>query len=143
MTWHQWHAAYPTESRTALSSALARSNASSPHGYQSTGLSACWRRYGLVWPARRFISLLSPSQAPALRRRSAKPPPPRPTYRLARGARSEPLGGGGLGPPVVRLARRRAHDLVDQHDVARRLVCGDVLAGLRGELCTLRRGTRA
>src|SRR5205807_6302504 len=101
MTWHQWHAAYPTESRTALSSARAFSNASSPHGYQSTGLSACWRRYGLVSPARRFT---------------------RPTYRLARGARSEPLGRGGLGPPVVRLARRRAHDLVDQHDVTRRLV---------------------
>src|SRR5437588_6114829 len=55
MTWHQWHAAYPTESRTALSSALARANASSPHGYQSTGLSACWRRYGLVACASRFI----------------------------------------------------------------------------------------
>ena len=31
-----------------MSSAAARANASSPHGYQSTGLSACWRRYGLV-----------------------------------------------------------------------------------------------
>src|SRR5437868_12423881 len=54
MTWHQWHAAYPTESRTALSSARARANASSPHGYQSTGLSLCWRRYGLVESASRF-----------------------------------------------------------------------------------------
>ena len=29
------------------SSPRARANASSPHGYQSTGFSACWRRYGL------------------------------------------------------------------------------------------------
>src|SRR6266566_6994252 len=118
----------------ALSSSRARARASSPHGYQSTGLSACWRRYGLVSPARRFISLLSPSQAPALRdgRQSRR-------HRvegigLARGARPEPLGGGGLGPPVVRLAGRRAHDLVDQHDVARRLVPGDMLADVRVEL---------
>src|SRR2546423_3041749 len=102
MTWHQWHDEYPTERSTGLSSARAFSNASSPHGYQSTGLSACWRRYGLVSPARRFISLLSPSQAPALRdgRQSRR-------HRvegigLARGARTEPLGGGGFGPPVVR-----------------------------------------
>src|ERR671918_592140 len=54
MTWHQWHAEYPMESRTGLSSARARSNASSPHGYQSTGLSACWRRYGLVSAASLF-----------------------------------------------------------------------------------------
>ena len=33
----------------------ARANASSPHGYQSTGLSACWRRYGLDDSARRFM----------------------------------------------------------------------------------------
>src|SRR5262245_55311133 len=30
------------------SSARARASASSPHGYQSTGFSACWRRYGDV-----------------------------------------------------------------------------------------------
>jgi hypothetical protein len=41
MTWHQWQAAYPTESRIGLSSALARAKASSPQGYQSTGLSLC------------------------------------------------------------------------------------------------------
>jgi hypothetical protein len=29
-----------------LSSARARCSASSPQGYQSTGLPACWRRYG-------------------------------------------------------------------------------------------------
>jgi len=38
ITWHQWHAEYPTESRIGRSSARASANASSPHGYQSTGL---------------------------------------------------------------------------------------------------------
>src|SRR5579862_5664581 len=37
-----------------LSASLAAWKASSPHGYQSTGLSRCWRRYGLVSSARRF-----------------------------------------------------------------------------------------
>ena len=35
-----------------FSSARARANASSPHGYQKTGLAACCSRYGLVLPAR-------------------------------------------------------------------------------------------
>src|SRR6185503_2106957 len=35
-----------------------RPSASSPHGYQSTGLSACCRRYGLVSCARRFMLIL-------------------------------------------------------------------------------------
>src|SRR4051795_2991984 len=56
MTWHQWHAEYPTDRRIGLSSARAFVNASSPHWYQSTGLSLCWRRYGLVASARRFTS---------------------------------------------------------------------------------------
>src|SRR5881275_322071 len=37
------------------SSRFARSSASSPHGYQSTGLCACCSRYGLVSPASRFV----------------------------------------------------------------------------------------
>src|SRR5215211_6428396 len=56
ITWHQWHAEYPTLSSTGLSSARAFSNASSPHGNQSTGLSACCRRYGLVSSASRFTA---------------------------------------------------------------------------------------
>src|SRR5262245_49071470 len=36
------------------SSNFARASASGPHGNQSTGLFACWRRYGLVSPARRL-----------------------------------------------------------------------------------------
>src|SRR5947207_10186394 len=54
MTWHQWQAAYPTLSKIGLFSRRARVNASSPHGYQSTGLWACCSKYGLVSLARRF-----------------------------------------------------------------------------------------
>src|SRR5439155_1203362 len=32
----------------------AASNAASPHGYHSTGLAACWRRYGLFSKTSRF-----------------------------------------------------------------------------------------
>src|SRR5271154_1067231 len=48
ITWHQWHAAYPTDSSTGTSRRRASANASGDHGHQSTGLSACCRRYGLV-----------------------------------------------------------------------------------------------
>src|SRR6266568_6187051 len=41
-------------SRIGLSSCFALFSASAPHGYQSTGFSACWRRYVLVSLARRF-----------------------------------------------------------------------------------------
>ena len=44
ITWHQWQAEYPIESRIGLSSSRARVSASSPQAYQSTGLSLCWRR---------------------------------------------------------------------------------------------------
>ena len=48
MTWHQWQAEYPTESRIGTFLRRAAANASSPHGYQSTGfspvLSQIWRR---------------------------------------------------------------------------------------------------
>src|SRR5262245_557045 len=42
-------------SRIGFCSARARASASSPQGYQSTGLCACWRRYGLVWWTSRFV----------------------------------------------------------------------------------------
>ena len=54
MTWHQWQAEYPTESMIGLSFAAASWSASGPHGRQSTGLSLCWRRYGLVSSASRL-----------------------------------------------------------------------------------------
>src|SRR3989337_124738 len=47
ITWHQWQLEYPIERNTGLSSLSALSKASFPQGYQSTGFSACWRRYGL------------------------------------------------------------------------------------------------
>src|SRR5262245_59108852 len=62
ITWHQWHAAYPTLRSTGTPRRRASSNASSPHSHQSTGLSACWRRYGEVAPASRLgIGHLLPS----------------------------------------------------------------------------------
>ena len=45
-----------------------------PHGYQSTGLSACWRRYGLVSAARRFI--LPPIAVGVVVLAPLRPPPP-------------------------------------------------------------------
>src|ERR1700704_2895870 len=55
MTWHQWQVEYPTERKIGWFSWAAFSNASLPHGYQSTGLWACCRRYGLVSSASRFV----------------------------------------------------------------------------------------
>ena len=53
-----------------MSSSRARASASSPHGYQSTGLSACWSRYGEVSWARRFaIAVGSPLHVPSSRNR--------------------------------------------------------------------------
>src|ERR1035441_10092333 len=46
ITWHQWQVLYPIERKIGLFSRHDFSNASSPHGYQSTGLCACWSRYG-------------------------------------------------------------------------------------------------
>src|SRR5215216_1407023 len=46
-------------SRIGFRSARARSSASGPHGYQSTGLCACCSRYGLVSFARR-LGIASP-----------------------------------------------------------------------------------
>src|SRR5687767_2985249 len=53
------------ERRIGRSSSRARVSASSPHGYQSTGLSACWRRYGLVSSASLFTGLLPAPHQPA------------------------------------------------------------------------------
>src|SRR6266851_2784593 len=46
-------------SRIGLSSTLAFTKASSPHGYQSTGLWACCNKYGLVSLIKRFVCLYS------------------------------------------------------------------------------------
>src|SRR6185369_6434705 len=54
ITWHQWQAEYPTERRIGLPVFFDSASASGPHGYQSTGFSACCWRYGLVSKARRL-----------------------------------------------------------------------------------------
>src|SRR6202521_3369973 len=46
------------DKRMGFVSCLAASRACSPQGYQSTGLSACCRRYGLVSAARRLRCML-------------------------------------------------------------------------------------
>src|SRR5581483_5505368 len=46
-----------------LFSRLAFSKASGPHGYQSTGLWACCRRYGLFSPARRLVYVIVPPRS--------------------------------------------------------------------------------
>ena len=43
------------ERKTGTPLAAASSKAASPHGHQSTGLWACWRRYGLFSSARRLV----------------------------------------------------------------------------------------
>ncbi len=48
---------------TGTSRRRASANAASPHGHQSTGLSACWRKYGLGSEARR-LGTKPPTQAP-------------------------------------------------------------------------------
>src|SRR4030095_15052818 len=55
ITWHQWQVEYPTERKIGLFSRRALANASSPHGYQSTGLCACWRRYAVFSCPSRFV----------------------------------------------------------------------------------------
>src|ERR1043165_5674095 len=59
MTWHQWQLEYPTLSSTGLPVLRASSKASADQGHQSTGLSACWSRYGDVSWASRFTPPLS------------------------------------------------------------------------------------
>ena len=63
ITWHQWQAAYPTDSRIGTSRAAASASASGVHCCQCTGLSACWRRYGLVASTR--VLPVSPAHARA------------------------------------------------------------------------------
>src|SRR3569833_1837095 len=48
ITWHQWQAEYPIDSKMGLSSRRALSSAAALHAYQSTGLWACCNKLGLV-----------------------------------------------------------------------------------------------
>src|SRR5450755_4671794 len=65
ITWHQWQAAYPTDNSTGTSRARAAANASGVQGHQSTGLSLCCCKYGLVAVASRLD--MSPSSVIAVR----------------------------------------------------------------------------
>jgi len=60
MTWHQWQVEYPMERKIGLFSRFAVANASLSQGFQSTGLWACCRRYGLFSWMSRFVCLNSP-----------------------------------------------------------------------------------
>src|ERR1700722_13900030 len=69
MTWHQWHQTAPISNRIGLSSLFARSKASGPHSYQSTGWCIAERRDGLAARARRtsdlsFTEFLYPFENP-------------------------------------------------------------------------------
>ena len=83
----------------------AAANASGPHGYQSTGLSRCWRRYGEVSVARRFTAATATdgtADVPGLRPDGVEP-----------AVDVDDLAGGG-GEPVRQQgdagAGRRARD---------------------------------
>lgn len=52
---YQWQVEYPTDKNINLFSFLAFSNASSPHGYQSTGFVACCNKYGDFSNAKRLV----------------------------------------------------------------------------------------
>src|SRR4051812_7037487 len=75
---------------------------------------------------------------------AAPAPPSSPSPSAERAARpasafaGDVLGGDGLGPAVVGLARRRALDLVDQHEHARHLVAGDAGSAVGLHLVELR-----
>src|SRR6188768_4170287 len=64
MTWHQWQVEYPIERKIGLFSSRAFANASSPHGSHSTGLSACWRRYG-DFSAASLLPIIHPIDLPS------------------------------------------------------------------------------
>ncbi len=88
--WHQWQLAYPTLSSTGTSRFLASSNASGDQGHQSTGLSACWRRYGEVVCASRL------AMGPILAH-----PPPRRGCATGRGGKGQVgrVGAADTGRP--------------------------------------------
>lgn len=58
ITWHQWQVEYPIDRNIGRFRSFAFRNASSPHGYQSTGLFLCWSRYGDFSLASLLVKLL-------------------------------------------------------------------------------------
>src|SRR5690348_11336916 len=106
-----------------LRSLNARSKASSPHGYQSTGLCACWRRYGLVSELSRLVYFGLPS---GLRCRVSMPP-----RRIPQGstlycrAAEQPIESALTSPsPSFRADSGRARELRLKRGEERRLSGG-------------------
>src|SRR6266404_6854538 len=96
------------ETRIGLPSERALAKASSPHGYQSTGLWACWSRYGLVSRARRLsLTALSWSAGEGQRAHRGR-------HHAVTHADAD--GGAGLG---VLAADHRERDRAGQIDGAR------------------------
>ena len=95
----------------------ASANASGPHGYQSTGLSRCWRRYGDVSPARRFTAPTLPSGSARLSARC------HPIDRLPSlpPARLRARRGGRGRHPRARARAARGHDVPRRVGRRRRL----------------------
>src|SRR5204862_73179 len=86
--------------KIGLSSARAFANAASPHAYQSTGLSACWIKYGLRSSASRFI------------RRSYSGAAGRHVAEVHREVESRVMssGGGAIGKRVALLIEEEFED---------------------------------
>src|SRR5436189_1298579 len=86
--------------KIGLSSARAFANAASPHAYQSTGLSACWIKYGLRSSASRFI------------RRSYSGAAGRHVAEVHREVESRVMssGGGAIGKRVALLVEEEFED---------------------------------
>src|SRR3954451_7992643 len=124
ITWHQWQAAYPTLSRTGTSRRRASSKASGDHSHQSTGLSACCRRYGDV--ARESRLGMGPNLATRRARRVLGPVdqgPPQVATEVDRDDAGDvpsvdlywiPLGADGN--PVVRMSGRVYESLMARRE---------------------------
>ena len=108
MTWHQWQARVADREEDRLVLAPGPLERLGPHGYQSTGLCACWSRYGLVSPASRFGMRRSVAQVSSVRPvppafGSRRHSPRRDADRLAPAVTEHARPSGD----AVRLERRR------------------------------------
>src|SRR6202020_1431693 len=109
------------ERKIGLSSAAAFSRASVPQGNHSTGLSACWRRYGLVSSARWFTGQDATGPRGARQRETLRPMDPTPALE---GKTADITGASrGIGLAIadrflgaganVMLCSRKADDLAE------------------------------
>src|SRR5690349_21119679 len=91
-------------SRIGRFSSRARASASGLHGYQSTGLFACWSRYGLVSCARRLAIVRSELERQFVGQ--SRDRPSRSNYTAL--VRSTPRTTRASSAPRVRLSPRAA-----------------------------------